>query len=727
MSKLFVTRTPEDDDELWEYVYTISGFKIPRVAVCKEHCAPFDAFADAYFARSVVSVWKASRGFGGKSTLLGLLAWVEAITLGAQISVLGGSASQSRRVHEVTHELWHSPFAPVHLLDGDPTNFYTRLNNHAWIIALMASQKSVRGPHPQRLRLDEIDEMDNDILESAQGQPQEARGVESHTVMCLAGWSQVLTQRGEVPIRDVTTDDMVMTRYGWRRVVASVLSGNKDTLRLSLSNGRTITCTDNHRIATPDGWMYPRDMSVGQEVCGVRTDSIVSKPLVEPVTLTFVDPALKSLAGLALSPTTLGVDGVHLGVRMPLWAMCLGCVGCTWCTTSQNVGSVDNSFKMSGVDTRSVAAQMVQFAFAGHRPNQALVGPDVNTPSVHSPIHHSVPTTLGPTPDPAFGGEWSIGCDTPTLEPVFVVGITAGGSHDVFDLSVDGVPEFVADGIVVHNSSTHQYPDKTMTLKIKEAREKGWPVWEWCWRESMGTENEPGWLTPRMVERKRSEVSTQMWNVEYDLQEPSFDGRAIETDLVDICFDPSLGEYEGDEGSLIIAEEPIEGELYVTGVDWAQESDWTVIRTFKTGEVWQEVAFERLNRMPWPWMIGRVEKRLKKYEGRLVHDATGIGNVVKDLLDWPREQTTDFVMTGNRRTAMFVEYIAGIEQSEIRCPRITFSYEEHKYVTPDDLFGKGHPPDSFVAGALAWSIRKRLLNNMVRPGSITKESQWTLT
>ena len=36
---------------------------------------------------------------------------------------------------------------------------------------LTASQKSVRGPHPPSLLLDEIDEMDLEIFDAALGQP----------------------------------------------------------------------------------------------------------------------------------------------------------------------------------------------------------------------------------------------------------------------------------------------------------------------------------------------------------------------------------------------------------------------------------------------------------------------------------------------------------------------------------------------------------------------------
>lgn len=398
-------------------------------------------------------MWKASRGFGGKSTLMGTLSIVEATTLGAQITILGGSAAQSQRVHEVTHEAWYSPLAPRQLLSGDPTRFSTRLTNGAWIVALMASQKSVRGPHPQRLRLDEVDEMDLELFEAAQGQPMDARGLKAQTVI----------------------------------------------------------------------------------------------------------------------------------------------------------------------------------------------------------------------------------------------------------------------------SSTHQYPDGTMTELLKRANEKGWPVYEWCWRESMGTEDARGWLSPEMVERKKMEVSQRMWDIEYDLQEPSFDGRAIETSYVDAAFDPEWGIFVGDIDEQVIIEPPTVEGSYITGVDWAKERDWTIIRTFRVDvQPWKEVAFMRTGRKPWPEMVRDVERRMESYGGTLIHDATGIGNVVDDLIEYDRKKVKAVVLRGRERETVFTEYIAGIEQFGIRSPRNNYAYSEHKYVTQKDLFGSGHPPDTFIAGALAWSLRKKSSTINVRPISITK-------
>jgi hypothetical protein len=455
---LILGRPPQDDEELWHYIRVVWGVTIPRHPICKGHTSPFRALADAYFGRYPVTIWKASRGFGGKSTLMGTLCILEAATLGAQVTVLGGSAAQSQRVHEVTHERWYHELAPKGLLADEPTKFTTRLNNGAWIIALMASQKSVRGPHPQRLRLDEVDEMEIELFEAAQGQPMDARGLRAQTVV----------------------------------------------------------------------------------------------------------------------------------------------------------------------------------------------------------------------------------------------------------------------------SSTHQYPDGTMTELLRRANEKDWPVYEWCWRESLGTAEEPGWLNLEMVERKKQEVSQRMWEVEYDLQEPSFDGRAIDTQFVEQMFDPALGQFAGELNEYITVEEPMEGATYVTGVDWAKEKDYTIIRTFRTDvSPWMEVAFLRTGRKPWTEMVFDLNERLNTYGGICIHDATGIGNVVDDLIEYDKKKVRPMVLRGRERETVFTEYIAGIEQFGIHSPRVMFCYNEHKYVTQKDLFGSGHPPDTFIAGALAWSMRKRNYKFNVRPGSIIREeSPW---
>lgn len=458
---------PRDKWELQALVKLFFGYTIPDKNVCEGHTAPLDAIWHGYNATFPIIIWVASRGFGGKSTLLGTLGVLEMLT-GMKVIVLGGSSQQSRRVVEVTDDIWEYTLklpdgseieAPLaHLLADTPRMMETRAKNGAWLRAITASTTSARGPHPQRLNLDEIDEMDPVVFEAAMGQ----------TMM----------------------------------------------------------------------------------------------------------------AGTNFTPGTV-------------------------------------------------------------------------------------------------------------------------------------------------LSSTHQYPDKTMTMALERARERGWPVMRWCYKENL--ESNGGWLPEKEIERKKSEVSAHMFRVEYDLQEPSIEGRAIDTDSIEVMFDRELGEFEGNLGERIIIEKPTNEGRYVTGVDWARKNDFTVITTWRTDlGRWKLVAFERINRIPWPAIVAKVDKRIDDYGGQLVHDQTGSGDVVNDYL---LHDARGEILIGRKRSDMFSDWVVAIENGDVEAPRIDWMYREYLYTTVDDLYGQGqsaHPPDSFVSGALAWSRRRRVVD-IPAPifKDLTKDPAWT--
>jgi hypothetical protein len=168
------SKPPQTDDELKAYLWSEFQVRIPDTQVCPNHSTPFRAFADAYFARHPVIIWEGSRGFAGKSYLLALLSHIEADTLGAEVSLLGGSGEQSARVLEYLQK-WSS--------GEENVQRRTRYRSGGLVTALMASSKSARGPHPQRMRLDEIDEMELAILDAAMGQPMGTAKVKKQTVM----------------------------------------------------------------------------------------------------------------------------------------------------------------------------------------------------------------------------------------------------------------------------------------------------------------------------------------------------------------------------------------------------------------------------------------------------------------------------------------------------------------------------------------------------------------
>lgn len=190
-------RPPQTDDELYWLVQALWGTRIPRTRVCTDHVAPFEAFADAYFGRNSINpesgnesiaLWHGSRGLSGKSFMLSILGLTKAYMKGTDVNLLGGSYAQSQNIHEHMRNAKDYKNAPSYMIVDDTASMM-KLTNKARIRPLTASQRTVRGPHPPFLLLDEIDEMELAILDAALGQPMEQENwldeVQSpYTVMC---------------------------------------------------------------------------------------------------------------------------------------------------------------------------------------------------------------------------------------------------------------------------------------------------------------------------------------------------------------------------------------------------------------------------------------------------------------------------------------------------------------------------------------------------------------
>lgn len=255
-------------------------------------------------------------------------------------------------------------------------------------------------------------------------------------------------------------------------------------------------------------------------------------------------------------------------------------------------------------------------------------------------------------------------------------------------------------------ASTHQNDRGTMSECIKRSAEmKGWRFYEYCYRETM----EPhGWLTRSQVARSKATMPAALWRTEVEGQEPNPEGRAIDPDAVEAMFRTSLGEYAGRDGQYIEVEAPLEQARYSTGADWARKVDRTIITTIRWDvKPARVVAYEQMQRRPWPQMIGRFDERVKRYPGAAAHDGTGIGDVVHGTM---KTAARAVMFVGRERQDLLTEYIEAVERGEIASPKIETAYSEHKYASNDDVYagGTGHLPDSLASYALAYFAgRKR--------------------
>lgn len=273
-------------------------------------------------------------------------------------------------------------------------------------------------------------------------------------------------------------------------------------------------------------------------------------------------------------------------------------------------------------------------------------------------------------------------------------------------------------------SSTHHYPNGPYTEMKRRAADRGWPIFEWCYRENMVSNG--GWLADEEVTRKQVEIGSRMWAVEYEGQEPSAEGRAFDSQaVIDMFRKPDEvailarhpdGRIDYGTDPIGYLEPPVDGGSYCHGADWAKKTDHTVQHTLRRdSRPLKLVATRRTQKEPWPTMVGYLNERVTAYGGSGLHDETGIGNVVEDYLNAPG--MAGFIMVGRDRADLLTEYVAGVERHEIVCPwpdplddsaearAIRVMKDEHLYATVDDLYGSGgkaHLPDTVAAGALAY-------------------------
>jgi hypothetical protein len=209
---IILARGPRTDDELYELVKALWGITIPRHKVCSDHDAPFDAFSAAYFRRMPSILIHGSRGLSGKSRLMSILGLTVAAVLGSDVNIVGGSLNQSINIHNTIRNAWESENAPRYLV-REETATRIKLTNKSIIMPLTASQKSVRGPHPPSLLLDEIDEMDLEIFDASLGQPMPQENwkgdiIRPMTVM-TSTWQYPDKTFAEVQQRFIDRDDKI--------------------------------------------------------------------------------------------------------------------------------------------------------------------------------------------------------------------------------------------------------------------------------------------------------------------------------------------------------------------------------------------------------------------------------------------------------------------------------------------------------------------------------------
>lgn len=223
MPPIRLPRAPRTDDELWHVINALWGIKLPRARVCENHVSPFEAVAHAYFSREPnFAVWYASRG-SGKSLALAALGLTKTFVADADCTILGGSIWQSQNVRDHMSKMFRHKNAPTFAVRRDITTMIESTTRKT-IKPLPASETSVRGPHPPLQLLDEIDEMDYKLYQSALGQAMEqlnSRGeIVGEYIVASSTWQNPIGTMTTV-IDDARKKGLPVFTWCWRELIKS--------------------------------------------------------------------------------------------------------------------------------------------------------------------------------------------------------------------------------------------------------------------------------------------------------------------------------------------------------------------------------------------------------------------------------------------------------------------------------------------------------------------------
>ncbi len=178
----FLTEGLKTPGDVMEFLAALGEVKVGSKVNCRreDHVSPFYALSEVLLDHvNYYIVWA---GRSGSKTFLwgGLDTWYKSCYKPRyETKILGGSEGQSQLSHDALKVFWAISGLESEFLAKPMMVTKGEWKNGSQVSILTASTKSVRGPHPQCLKLDEVDEIEPEVYEAALSQPQAKFGHKS--------------------------------------------------------------------------------------------------------------------------------------------------------------------------------------------------------------------------------------------------------------------------------------------------------------------------------------------------------------------------------------------------------------------------------------------------------------------------------------------------------------------------------------------------------------------
>jgi hypothetical protein len=321
---------------------------------------------------------------------------------------------------------------------------------------------------------------------------------------CFVAGTKVLTDRGEVAIERIRSGDMLFTRGAWQRVQAAGMTAESaECFAYELPNGESVVCTPNHPFYTlnrgfvPVNELLPGDQLVlwrNASSSGLRSDAIrILAALLIEIT-SDVTRMCKSLArGTCIEQygrtstvkryeqagRSITLTGMFLTTACRTWRLLRRVstyLGMLWKAITSGVNYIKsicgrlqkrlfsgirlqrdaNGIQSTPEELQQLERRLLRRVFSAERFSAALRR-ELSSAPTDASLHH----------DDERVGTRSLECASSasqsskpcgSIEYELVLGVVpqnfvgkSVGRRAVFNITVDGLPEFFANGVLVHN------------------------------------------------------------------------------------------------------------------------------------------------------------------------------------------------------------------------------------------------------------------------------------
>ena len=273
--------------------------------------------------------------------------------------------------------------------------------------------------------------------------------VDNHADCFVAG-TLVETARGQIPIESVTIDDLVLTRAGFFPVLASGVSSLAEpTFTLTLSDGRSLSGTGEHPVWVAGvGFTHLDALRYGDRVavCNHSTATTTARP---DAGSTGTRPAGKTEARCT------GTCGSSTTAHSQRSTRYTTATTIRTTTTSSILSLSPNQFMplTTGDSIREFRGRLSPKHQNGTDPQKGVNG-TVSTVARftrHGSWCNSCANSAGNSSSLALAAMSDSAIQTARQVPYVLDAKPTGRIEPVYNLTVEGQPEFYANGVLVHN------------------------------------------------------------------------------------------------------------------------------------------------------------------------------------------------------------------------------------------------------------------------------------